>query len=105
MRYITALATLPLALAAPLAERDGPSKYIVVLKSDAPAPQSGPSEASITGTAGTTVASIPKDLIYDQQGFKGFSASLTSDQITALKQDSTVSILLFFYTVIFINSL
>lgn len=97
MRYTTVLATLPLVFAAPLTARDGPTKYIVVLKANSPAPQqapagghvsNGPSAAAIPGGA---ISHVQKDHLYDQGGFKGFSAALTSDQIEALRQDPNVS--------------
>ena len=90
MRYI--LASLPLALAVPLAARDeaasGPSKYIVILKADAPSPQSSSGSNHIAGGA---VASVAKDHVYSQGDFKGFAATLTNDQVSALRQDPTVS--------------
>jgi hypothetical protein len=97
MRYTTVLATLPLAFAAPLTARDGPTKYIVVLKAGSPAPQqapagghvsNGPSAAAMPGNA---ISHVQKEHVYDQQGFKGFSAALTESQIEALRQDSSVS--------------
>jgi hypothetical protein len=96
MRYAFALAALPFALAAPFTERDAQAsqtKYIVVLKSDAPAPvpHSG-NLASTSSAAGSAVASVQKDHIYQNGNFKGFSATLTSAQIAALKQDSTVGL-------------
>ena len=99
MRYFSLLNALPLALAAPFVERDdssssAPSRYIVVLKSDAEPPQhqsTGPLPSTHI-QAGAAVASIPKDLVYHFGTFKGFAAPLNDAQIAALKQDSSVGV-------------
>lgn len=94
MRY-TVLTALPLALAAPLVARDETvsSKYIVVLKSDAPSLKS---TGHLSSMAAGTVANIPKDRVYEIGSFKGFAAALDTSQIEALKQDATVCIITHF---------
>jgi hypothetical protein len=94
MRYASALATLPLAFAAPLNERDGQTganKYIVVLKAGAQAPIPH-NLASSASAAGSAIASVPKDHIYDNGNFKGFAATLSSAQVAAIEKDASVSL-------------
>jgi Peptidase inhibitor I9 len=94
MRYFAALTALPLILAAPLAERAeavGPNKYIVVLKSTAPAPIKG-TVGLPNKLAGNVLANVNKEHIYDVGNFKGYSATLNDAQIAALRLDPNVSV-------------
>jgi hypothetical protein len=93
MRYFTALAALPLILAAPLNERSeaiNPNKYIVVLKSTAPVPTKG-TIGLPNKLGGNVLANVNKEHIYDVGNFKGYSATLNDAQIAALRLDPNVS--------------
>lgn len=89
---ISALALLPFAFGAPLLEqRNGaaiPGKYFVILK-----PETGAVTASImSDLAGGALAGVNREHTYNIGSFNGFAASLTNEQITALKSDSRVSV-------------
>jgi hypothetical protein len=86
---VAALSLLPLALGAPLlAPRTSttiPGKYLVVLK---------PTEASTAGVMSTlpqkAMAGIIHHHTYELGEFKGFAATLTEEQVEALKADDRV---------------
>jgi Peptidase inhibitor I9 len=88
---LTAVATLPLVLAAPLLGRRNanvvPGKYIVVMK------DGGVHSASTFYTlAGGAIENVNIEHNYDIGTFKGFSASLSDAQLNALQADSNVSV-------------
>jgi subtilisin family serine protease len=91
LSLLTTLSLLPLAFAAPLLNERAPNtipgKYIVVLKSHVPS-----ASAEVLGSlAGGAVASVQKDHVYHLGSFKGFAASLSQDQVSALKNDPQVA--------------
>jgi len=87
---LTAVAALPLVLAAPLLERRGanvvPNKYIVVMKKD------GIHSASTFHTlGGGAIKDVQMDHKYEIGTFKGFAATLSSSQLNALQSDKNVA--------------
>jgi hypothetical protein len=86
---LATLGLLPLALGAPLlTPRDGtaiPGKYVVVLK-----PNAARVSGVLSNLAAGAVGQIQHEHVYELGNFKGFSASLTDAQVTALKADSQV---------------
>lgn len=86
---LATLGLLPLALGAPLlTPRDGtviPGKYLVVLK-----PNSAKVSGILSNLAAGAVGQIEQKHVYELGSFKGFSASLSDAQVTALKADPQV---------------
>ena len=89
---LTAVAALPLVLAAPLLSRRGanvvPDKYIVVMK------KGGTHSASTFHTlGGGAIKNVQMDHKYEIGTFKGFAATLNNAQLKALQSDKNVSAL------------
>lgn len=95
MRTATALALLPLALAAP-SKRATPApvvkprgaqlvegKYIVKMKADAKADSVQSSIQSVSGDA---------DFVYNSSKFKGFAGSLSAEELEALQNNDDVGL-------------
>jgi subtilisin family serine protease len=87
---LTAVAALPLVLAAPLLSRRGanvvPDKYIVVMK------KGGTHSASTFHTlGGGAIKDVQMDHKYEIGTFKGFAATLSNSQLKALQSDKNVA--------------
>lgn len=85
------LGLVPLALAAPIlnerADNTVPGKYIVVYKQDV----NSVAEAAKGYTGDHPLANLKREQTYQLGTFKGFSALLSQDQLSALQTDSRVS--------------
>lgn len=88
MKFLSILAALPLALAAPLIQRRGaeviPGKFIAVLKKDSTVNAlDADSAASVLGTA--------PDSQFQIGDFKGMSFGASDDQVEAIRNNEHVS--------------